>query len=265
MADGRRDPSEEQRALARLYDLDLAEDPGDEDLLVALAQRTGGPILELGVGTGRVAAVLATEGHEVVGVDIDPAMLERARARLAGATARARGRVELVEGDLLDLRLERSGSFRLAFIALNTLFLLATRDRQRSAVTSLAAHLAPGGLAVVDIWLPDTDDLARFDGRLMLEYERIDPETSRMVTKIAAARHDPATNVIDLTSIYEEGQPGEAPVRWTRHDALRLVGADELRSLAEDAGLVVEQLAGGYDLEPFGPGSERAILIARKA
>ncbi len=264
MPDARPGPSDPQRSLARLYDLDLAEDPGDEDLYVALAQRTGGPILELGVGTGRIAAVLAGEGHEVVGVDIDPAMLERARARLAGATDRTRRSVDLVEGDLLDVRLDRSGSFRLAFIALNTLFLLATRQRQRSAMASLAAHLAPGGLAVVDIWLPDTDDLSRFDGRLMLEYERTDPETSRIVTKVAAARHDPATNVIDLASIYEEGRPGEPAVRWTRHDALRLVGADELRTLAEDAGLAVEQLAGSYDLEPFGAGSERAILIARK-
>jgi SAM-dependent methyltransferase len=264
VADSGRDATEEQRALARLYDLDLEDDPGDEDLYVALAQRTGGPILELGVGTGRLAVVLAGEGHEVVGVDLDAGMLERARARLGGVTASTRGRVDLIEGDLLDVRLARLGSFRLGFIALNTLFLLATRDRQRSAIAALAANLAPGGLAVVDLWLPDTDDLARFDGRLMLEYERIDPATSRVVTKIAAARHDPATQIVDLTSIYEEGQPGEGPVRWVRRDALRLLGADELRSMAEDAGLVVEQLAGSYDLEPFGPGSDRAILIARK-
>ena len=70
--------------------------------------------------------------------------------------------------------------------------------------------------------------------------------------------------VVDLTSIYDEGPPGEPPVRWIRRDALRLVGADELRAMAEDAGLEVEQLAGSYDLDPLGPGSERAILIARK-
>ena len=88
-------------------------------------------------------------------------------------------------------------------------------------------------------WLPDTDDLGRFDGRLIFEYERSDPETGATVTKVAAARHDPTTAVIELTSIFEEGRPGEPAVRWIRRDALRLIGADELRAMAEDAGLEV--------------------------
>ena len=66
-------------ALARLYDLDLAEDPGDLDLYLALAGRTGGPVLELAVGTGRIAVPLAASGIDVTGVDTDPAMLARAR------------------------------------------------------------------------------------------------------------------------------------------------------------------------------------------
>ena len=76
-------------ALARLYDLDLSEDPGDLDLYLALAGRTGGPILELAVGSGRLAVPLAADGHEVTGVDLDPAMLARAR-RAADAAGRRR-------------------------------------------------------------------------------------------------------------------------------------------------------------------------------
>jgi SAM-dependent methyltransferase len=264
-ATGATEPSAESRALARLYDIDLLEDAGDEDLYLALARRTGGPILELGVGTGRLAIALAAAGHEVTGVDLDEAMLERARrAAVDASRPSSKQRVSFVIGDMVDVRLPAAGTVRLAFIALNTLFVLGTRDRQRAAISTLAAHLAPGGLAVVDVWLPDTDDLVRFDGRLIFEYERVDPESGRIVSKVAAARHDGALGVVDLTSIYEEGAPGEPAVRWIRHDALRLVGPDELRSLAEDAGLVVEQLAGTYDLDPLGPGSERAILIARK-
>ncbi len=257
------EPTAEARALARLYDLDLLEDPGDLDLYLALAQRTGGPILELGGGTGRLAVPLAEAGHDVTLVDLDPAMLERAARRVAAMPATGSGRIELVEGDLLDLRLDGGATFALAFIALNTLFLLATRDRQRTALRRLAEHLAPGGLAVVDIWLPETDDLARFDGRLILEYERDDPETGLLVTKVAAARHDGTSAIVDLTSVFEEGRPGEPTVRWVRRDALRLVGAEELRVMAEDAGLTIEIVAGSYDLEPLRPGSDRAILVAR--
>ena len=249
---------------ARLYDLDLVEDPGDLDLYLALAARTGGPILELGCGTGRVAVPLAAAGHEVTAVDIGPAMLERARRRAAAAGAAIGGRIEFVEADMLALDLPTAGAFRLAIIALNSLFLLATRSAQREAFATMARHLASGGLAVVDIWLPDADDLARFDGRLILEYERHDPVSNALVTKIAAAQHDAASGIVNLTSIYEEGEQGASPARFVRRDGLRLVSADELRDFAESAGLEVETLAGGYDLEPLGAGSERAIIVARR-
>ena len=257
-------PSATSRALARLYDLDLVEDPGDLNLYLVLAKRTGGPILELAAGTGRIAVPLTVAGHDVTAVDLDAAMLERALARAQAHHPPAAGRLELIEADLLDLDLPDAGSYQLAIIALNSLFLLATRDAQRRALRTMADHLAPGGIAVVDVWLPEPDDLARFDGRMIFEYERREPETGHAVTKVDSARFDPTTAVVDLTCIYEEGPAGGSPIRWIRHDALRLVGADELRGMAEDAGLVVDEVGGTYDLDPIGPGSERAVLIARR-
>ena len=251
-------------ALARLYDLDLAEDPGDLDLYLALATRTGGPILELAVGTGRLAVPLAQNGHRVPGVDLDPAMLARARAAAEGAGRTAGRRLTLVEGDARTVRLADAGTFALAAIPLNSIFLMGTRADQVAAVATMAAHLAPGGVAVVDAWLPDADDLARYDGRLVLEWGREEPGTGRVVTKTAAAEHDAATGVVRLTTIFEAGRPGEAPVRWVRADRLRLVGPDELASFAETAGLVVEQVAGDYVLEPLAAGADRVILVARR-
>jgi SAM-dependent methyltransferase len=252
------------RALARLYDLDMVEDAGDLDLYLALAARTGGPILELGAGTGRLSIPLAAAGHRVTGIDFDPAMLERARAAAERAGAKTTGRLELVEADMLGLELPDAGTYQLGLIALNSLFLLATREAQREAIATLARHLAPGGLAVVDVWLPDPEDLGRFDGRLIFEYLRVDPATGFQVTKVAAARYDAANALVDLTSIYEEARPGGPTTRWIRHDALRLVGAAELRAHVGDAGLVVEEMAGSYDMEPLRPGSERAIVVARR-
>jgi SAM-dependent methyltransferase len=260
-------------ALARLYDLDLAEDPGDLDLYLALARRTGGPVLELAVGTGRLAVPLAAAGHAVTGVDRDAAMLARARARAReagvhgapGDRAPTRGgRLDLVEADIEGLSLPSSGSFRLAFLALGSLLLLGSRREQRAAVGALARHLAPGGLAVVDVWLATADSLARYDGRLELAHLRPDPGSGRLVTKLTSAQHDPASQTVTLTTIYEEGSQGEPPVRWLRVDRLRLVSADELVGFAEDAGLIIEELAGGYDMAPIGPDSERAVLVARR-
>jgi SAM-dependent methyltransferase len=248
-------------ALARLYDLDLLDDPGDLDLWLALADRADGPVLELAAGTGRLAVPLASAGNHVTALDLDPAMLDLARARGAAAGL-ADDQITFVEADLLTERLPDAGTFQLCFIALNSLMLLATRTAQRDALRTMAAHVAPGGIVAVDVWLPDAEDLARFDGRVILEWPRTDPATGRVVTKAGSAQHDAASGTITLTSIYEEGRQGEPPARWVRRDRLRLVSADELSGFAEDAGLRVEMVAGGYDLGPLGPGSDRAILIA---
>ncbi|MEO8570267.1 MAG: class I SAM-dependent methyltransferase [Chloroflexota bacterium] len=257
-----RPDAETAAALARLYDLDLADDPGDLDLYLALAHRAEGPILELAVGTGRLAIPITEAGHDVTGVDLDPAMLDRARRRARGTAAETR--LTLVEADIVGLRLPDAGRFGLAFIALNSLLVLPSRAAQRAAVQALADHLESGGLAVVDVWLPDAEDLARFDGRIILEWPRLDPESGAIVTKSDSAQHDAARATVTLTTLFEEGGQGTPPRRWIRRDRLRLVSADELRDFATDAGLQVEMIAGSYDMGALGPGSERAILLAVK-
>lgn len=251
-------------ALARLYDLDLSEDPGDLDLLLALAARADGPVLELATGSGRLAVPLAEDGYEVTGVDLDPAMLARARDAADAVGRTVARRLRLVEGDARTVRLLDAGDYRLACIPLNSIFLMGTRADQAAAVETLAAHLAPGGLAMVDAWLPDAEDLSRYDGRLVLEWVRQDPGSGRTVTKSGSAIYDQTTSSVRLTTIFEEGHAGEAAIRWVRVDRLRLVSPDELASFAGAAGLVVETLAGDYELGELEPGAERVVLVARK-
>jgi SAM-dependent methyltransferase len=248
--------------LARYYDLDLETDPGDLDLYLALAARTGGPILELAVGSGRLAVPLAAAGFEVVGVDTDEQMLERARRRWADASPADGGRLELVSADLAAVEL--GPRFGLAILALNSLLLLGDADRQQAALRALARHLSPTGLAAVDVWLPGADDLALYDGRLIHEWTRADPETGEQVAKLGSAGHDAATGTVDLHAIFDAWPAAGGPVhRVARRDRLRLVGAEELVRLAAEAGLAVERLAADHDLTPFGPGAERAVLIGR--
>jgi SAM-dependent methyltransferase len=303
-------------ALARYYDLDLRDDPGDIDLYLALAARTGGPVLELAAGSGRIAVPLAAAGYQVTGVDNDPPMLARAEvawvracheapdraaghgrrgtaaakepataasrsagratspapraapsaARAAGSLSqrgsRSMGTLDLVEADLTTVRLRER--FGLAILALNTLLLLERPERQAAALRTLAAHLRPDGLAVVDVWLPAPDDLVVYDGRLLLEWIRDDPDTGERVAKLASARFDPATATVVLSQMFDAaGAEGGTVRRTMRTDRLRLVGAHELVRMAEDAGLAVEELAGDHRMGPFGPGDERVILVGR--
>lgn len=262
MADADRTPTRAE-LLARWYDLDLHDDPGDLDLYLALAGRGGAPILELAAGSGRLAIPLAAAGHDVVACDTDVAMLDRARAAwaAAGPGRRPRGTLDLVQADLLDLDL--GPRFGLVILALNTLLLLETAERQQAALAVMARHLLPDGRAVVDVWLPGPDDLRLYDGRVLLEWERADDASGQRVAKFAAARHDPATGLVELTTIFDAWPAeGGAPSRVSRTDRLRLVGAAELQLMAKAAGLRVETIGADHGLAPFGPGAERVVLVA---
>ena len=260
-------PSDARALLARWYDLDMLDDPGDLDLYLALAARSPGRVLELAAGSGRIAVPLAAAGHEVVAVDNDPAMLARAAAAWSRASAGRRagsaaGSLELVGADLLEVDL--GARFDLVILALNGLLLMSSVERQGRALASMARHLRPGhGRAVIDVSLPDPDALAAYDGRLQLEWQRSDPDGGGVVAKFAAARHDAATATVDLTTIFDAWPAGGgALTRVAREDRLRLIGAAELTGMVTAAGMAVQDLAGDHGLSPFGPGADRAVLIA---
>jgi len=250
--------------MARYYDLDLLDDPGDLDLYLAMAERTGGPVLELAAGSGRLAVPLARAGYAVTAVDNDSQMLHRASKACTGARATGRRRtaldLELIEADLTTLSLD--ARYGLAFIALNSLLLLDGADAQRRAMQVLADHLRPGGVAIVDVVLPDATELSSYDGRLVLDWVREDPETGDHVTKLSSARHDATHATVALTTLYDTVSATGALRRTTRFDLLSLRSVSELVRDATDSGLEIESLAGDHQLTPLGPGSERIVLIA---
>ena len=131
-------------ALARLYDLDTGDQDADLDLYLALAGRTEGPILELMAGSGRVAVPLAAAGCRVVAVDLDAAMLGRARAAARADGREAARRLETVHADIDGYRHARAGRFGLALIALGSLLLLPDRPAQRRAVRRSPTTSRPG-------------------------------------------------------------------------------------------------------------------------
>jgi SAM-dependent methyltransferase len=247
--------------LARYYDLDLLTDPGDLPLYVGLAAKVRGPILELAVGSGRFAVALAAAGHDVTGVDNDAAMLDRARAKwqssVTGGAPGRTGSLTLIEHDLLTLDLPHR--FDLVFVALNSLLLLDGREPQQKALKAMRRHLAPGGRAVLDVWLPTNEDLALYDGREVLEWVRTDPETGERVAKTSSATYDPSANTALLTTTFD----GEG--RIARQDKISFIGARELVDMASAAGLEPETVAGDYDLSPWSEASERVVLVLRES
>jgi SAM-dependent methyltransferase len=248
--------------LARWYDIDLQGYDEDLNLYVALAGRLGGSVLELAVGSGRIAVPLAVAGHRVRGVDRDPHMLARARAawQAADGASESAGSLELIEADITQLSLGEK--FELVILGFNSLLALDGRAGQAACLRVIAQHLAPGGRAVIDVWLPSPDDLAIYDSRITLDWMRHDPQTGQRVAKLTSARYDAATATAELTTFFDAWPIAGGPVtRVARHDSLSLIGATELLDLAAHAGLAVETVAGDHELTAFGPGSDRIVLV----
>jgi SAM-dependent methyltransferase len=247
--------------LARFYDLDLAGDGDDVQLYVALTGRRGHSILEFGCGTGRIAIPLAEAGHDVVGVDNDTHMLDRARSRWESVGRAGRGQLTLVEADLIAVDLGRRFDF--VILGLNTLLMLGSHDAQLAALRVAARNLAPDGHAVIDVWLPTPADLAAYDGALELAWRRRDPETGDEVAKLWSADYDAATGVAEITTLFDSWPAGGGDVtRVARHDVLHLLTARELVMLVERAGMSAQTIGGDYAMTPFGAGSERVVLVS---
>ena len=116
-----------------------------------LAARAGpGPVLELGVGTGRLALPLSRRGLRVHGIELSPDMVAELR-RQPGAEA-----IGITVGDFATVRVASGGaSFALAYLVRNTIMNLTTQDAQVACFRNVSAHLAPGGLFVMEVMVPE--------------------------------------------------------------------------------------------------------------
>jgi SAM-dependent methyltransferase len=119
------------------------------DFLAELAGN--GPVLELGIGTGRIALPLAERGVRVRGIDLSEAMVARMRAKPGGDA------IEVTIGDFATTRVD--GEFSLAYLVFNTINNLTTQDAQVACFQNVAAHLGPGGRFVIEVGIPQLQRL----------------------------------------------------------------------------------------------------------
>lgn len=253
-------PEDPYASVADLYDLSYGDYLDDVDFFANLAQIADGVVLELGVGTGRVAIPLAQEGYEVVGLDGSQSMLERAQRNLQSADI-GEGSVELISGDMTNFDLGRS--FGLIFVAADTFQHLQTTQQQRACVSCAARHLAPGGVFALSVRSPATVSWDDVDtaAPVVLDWTRADPDTGETVMKFISASPDPSNMVRRMTYIYDRLRDGVVH-RSVFCTDLRYSTQSELELILQQEGLRVTHVYGDYDLSPVGMG-ENLILVAR--
>jgi SAM-dependent methyltransferase len=224
--------------IARIYDPWSVTVVEDVPFYLAEARRLGGPVLELGVGTGRIAIPIAAAGLDVVGVDLSAGMLEVAResAALAGVD------LDLRHGDIRDPPVEEM--FPLVIAPFRSLLHLETDADRRAVLRAVVARLEPNGHFIFDVFTPSREDIEETHGRWLERepgiWERADwHEASR--TLILRVR----------------GETGESEM------SLAWLDVREWKALLREEGFVVERVYGWFDRKPW-RGGEDSIYICRK-
>jgi len=247
--DATHDPFE---VLARFYDLDLEGFDDDIALYLGLLEASEGPaaVLELGCGTGRVAGALAEAGAAVTAVDLSPDMLARAQASVGEA-------VRWIEGDMRTLDLDER--YDLVLVPLGGLQHLETPEEVADALATVARHLAPVGVAVVDVEAPHADDWLPGPHPLVEHWTR--PGCGGNVTKWVAIDARPSEQLRDVTYHFDVQGPDGGLRRHSASFTLRVVTVGEIALAARLAGLRIVAWYGDYEGSPPRDGDERIVAL----
>lgn len=234
---------------------------GDVDFYRRLARETGGPVLDVGCGTGRVAAALAADGHEVVGIDWSAPMLRLAAERQGSLPADIAARLSFVQADMATLALDRD--FPLIVAPGRVFQFMLTTDGQRQALRALREHIRSNGRLVLDLFDPLLDRVAPNADFPPRAGELVHPTTGNRVTwEVTAHNPDPARQLIteDWTA-REIGPSGEVLRTDTERLTLRWSLRSEMRLLFELTGLEIVADYGDFAGGPPAYGREQVWVL----
>jgi SAM-dependent methyltransferase len=235
-------------AFADVYDewyAGISDAEVSADVIVELARAVAGDrrprVIELGVGTGRLAVPIAARDVDVVGVDTSPDMLARLAARDPAGTVTA------VVGDMVDGLPD--GPFDVALVAYNTLFNLETEDRLRACFVAVASRLAPGGAFVVEAFVPEDPPRSGtvVSVRTMSSHEVV----------LSISEHDPEQQRAfgHFVSFVDGDRVRVRP--WV----VRYATPTELDGHAASAGFTIADRWEDFDRHPFEDASPRHVTV----
>jgi SAM-dependent methyltransferase len=217
---------------------------GDEPATVRLLEQLAGegPVLELAIGTGRIAVPLARRGIRVDGIDLSPAMVEKLRAKEGG------DRIAVTMGDFADVPVQ--GVYPLIYLVFNGLFLLGNQADQVRCFENVAAHLTDDGVFVVEAFVPShlhrlTDDQYVDAGAVGVGEVRLD-----------VGQHDPVSQRLDESQVFLT----PAGIRMIPI-ASRYAWPSELDLMARIAGLQLRERWAGWNGEPYDSTSDNLVSV----
>ena len=237
----------------------------DVNFFVEMAQRSGGPVLELGCGTGRVLIPIAKSGVEIVGLDASPLMLSVCREKLLSESPHVRSQVRgLVQGDMRDFELGQK--FSLVTIPFRPFQHLLTVEDQKSCLEHIRRHLAESGKLILDIFNPSLSHLA--DEKYLQEHgeepEFITADGRRVVRRARVTSRDYFNQVTQNELIYNVIHPDAREERLVHQFPMRYLFKFEVEHLLARCGFGVEAVYADYDKSPYGSKYPGELIFVAK-
>jgi SAM-dependent methyltransferase len=236
----------------------------DVRFYVETAERSGGRVLELGCGTGRILLPIARAGCAVAGLDGSREMLARCQAKLAGEPEDVRGCVTLHHGDVRTFDL--GARFDLVIAPFRIVQHLVSIDDQLAFLGAVARHLAPRGRLVFDVFNPSFAALAAHDGAEHDDTPELplpDGRTLRRTARIPRVRWVDQVSETELI-YYLAPAPGAPAERHVQAFDMRWFVRAELVHLLARGGFRLTSIFGGFDGSPLADGSPEMVVCAER-
>jgi len=243
------------------YDLLYADKQEDVPFHLDMAKQTGGPVLELACGTGRVLLPLARAGFEVTGLDLCQPMLDKLQAKLDKEPREVQARVALKCADMREYRFTRK--FKLVFCAFNSFLHLMTTEDQLACLRSVREYLTDDGRLVLSVFAPDYSRLTGRDETVTTVAR--DPETGRDMTVVNLSKRNPARQTIEGWEIVDRIGDDGTVKRYSASLTLCWIHHREMHLLLKCAGYEVMNVYGGFDKRPYDYVSGMQLFLAKKA
>lgn len=250
-------------AWADVYDAVYSYVREDIPFYVNAAGESGGPVLELGCGTGRVAIPIARSGIDIVGLDSSKPMLEQARRKAASLPASI-GDLQLVAADMRDFSFQRR--FAAVLIPFRGFLSLLTVEDQTRTLLNVRDHLADGGRLIFNIFVPQPETLLQ-DGQVPYHFRDVtDPDTGLKYVLWQQNSYDHHDQIVNTRVIGEQlDSDGTVARRFYRDFQLRYAYRWEIYHLLKSCGFEVVALHGDFDESMFEEGSSEMVWVARAA
>ena len=241
------------------YDHEFRNRRADVDWYVEQYVDTDGPVLELAVGSGRIALKAVREGAEVYGLDLSDTMLERAAARRERLPKAKRGRLHLARADMRDFAFDRT--FGLVSCPFNAFMHLYTREDAERCLAAVKAALAPEGLFVLDVLMPDMDYFMRSPYKRFEGVTFKHPRYGTRYTYSEQSAWDPVRQINQMWFHYDRAEDGAGPEHYAVQLSHRYYYPQELMALLHYAGFEVLYRLGDFEGGPLVADSDSMLLM----